>query len=140
MACLSSKFGTAPVIDLKTVDTRVFNGTTYDLKTFSGINNYLNACFPDLDSGFRICPEGYRLPNAREVSLMWTVLSALTTGDSAYLGNSGDTDGTFSRTYWSMGALGSQKAPTYYGWGMSSKHLLMALNQKFTKPRCVKDI
>ena len=140
MACLSSKFGTAPVIDLKTVNTRSFNGTTYDLKTFSGINSYLNACFPDLDSGFRICPEGYRLPNAREVSLMWTVLSALTTGDSAYLGNSGDTDGTFSRTYWSFGALGSQKAPTYWGWGMSSKHLLMALNQKFSKPRCVRDL
>ena len=140
MACLSSKFGTAPVIDLKTVDKRIFNGTTYDLKTFSGINSYLNACFPDLDSEFRICPEGYRLPNAREVSLMWTVLSALTTGDSAYLGNSGDTDGTFSRTYWSFGALGSQKAPTYWGWGMSSKHLLMALNQKFQKPRCVRDI
>ena len=140
MACLSSKFGTAPVIDLKTVGTHAFNGTSYDLTSFSGINNYLNACFPDLDSGFRICPEGYRLPNAREVSLMWTVLSALPTGDSAYLGNSSDSDGTFSRTYWSMGALGSQKAPTYYGWGMSSKHLLMALNQKFKTPRCVRDI
>ena len=140
MACLSSKFGTAPVIDLKTVDTRIFNGTTYDLKTFSGINSYLNACFPDLDSEFRICPEGYRLPNAREVSLMWTVLSALTTGDSVYLGNSSDSDGTFSRTYWSFGALGSQKAPTYYGWGMSSRHLLMALGQKFKKPRCVRDL
>lgn len=140
MACLSSKFGTAPVIDLKTVGTHAFNGTSYDLTSFSGINNYLNACFPDLDSGFRICPEGYRLPNAREVSLMWTVLSALPTGDSAYLGNSSDSDGTFSRTYWSMGALGSQKAPTYYGWGMSSKHLLMALNQKFKTPRCVRDL
>ena len=140
MACLSSKFGTAPVIDLKTVGTHAFNGTSYDLTSFSGINNYLNACFPDLDSGFRICPEGYRLPNAREVSLMWTVLSALTTGDSAYLGNSSDSDGTFSRTYWSMGALGSQKAPTYYGWGMSSRHLLMALKQKFSKPRCVRDL
>ena len=140
MACLSSKFGTAPVVDLKTVGTHVFNGTSYDLTTFSGINSYLNACFPDLDSEFRICPEGYRLPNAREVSLMWTVLSALTTGDSAYLGNSGDTDGTFSRTYWSFGALGSQKAPTYWGWGMSSRHLLMALGQKFKKPRCVRDI
>lgn len=140
MACLSSKFGTAPVIDLKTVGTHAFNGTSYDLTSFSGINNYLNACFPDLDSGFRICPEGYRLPNAREVSLMWTVLSALPTGDSVYLGNSSDSDGTFSRTYWSMGALGSQKMPTYYGWGMSSRHLLMALGQKFKKPRCVRDI
>ncbi len=140
MACLSSKFATAPVTDLKTVGTHEFNGTSYDLTTFSGINSYLDACFPDLDNSFRICPEGYRLPNAREVSLMWTVLSALTTGDSAYLGNSSDSDGTFSRTYWSMGALGSQKAPNYYGWGMSSRHLLMALGQKFKKPRCVKDI
>lgn len=140
MACLSSKFGTAPVVDLKTVGTHVFNGTSYDLTTFSGINSYLNACFPDLDSEFRICPEGYRLPNAREVSLMWTVLSALDTGDSVYLGNSSDSDGTFSRTYWSFGALGSQKAPTYWGWGMSSKHLLMALGQKFKKPRCVRDL
>ena len=140
MACLSSKFATAPVTDLKTVGTHEFNGTSYDLTTFSGINSYLDACFPDLDNSYRICPEGYRLPNAREVSLMWTVLSALTTGDATYLGKSNDSDGTFSRTHWSMGALGSQKAPNYYGWGMSSRHLLMALGQKFTKPRCVKDI
>lgn len=140
MACLSSKFGTAPYVDLIAVGTHTFNGTSYDLKTCSGINNYLDACFPDLDSSFRICPQGYRLPNAREISLMWTVLAPLSTGDAAYLGSDNDSDGTFSRTHWSFGAAGSGKAPTYWGWGMSSKHLLMSLNQKFSKPRCVRDL
>lgn len=143
MACLSSKFGTAPFADLKDLSDKSsykFNGKTYNLKTCSGINNYLDACFPDLDSNFNVCPEGYRLPNAREISLIWTILAPLATGDATYLGSDDDKDGTFSRTHWSFGVAGSGKAPNYWGWGMSSKHLLMSLNQNFPKPRCVRDL
>jgi hypothetical protein len=144
MACLSSKYATAPfadLIDLSNKGSYIFNGKQYDLKSCKGLNEYLDASFPNLDSNFSVCPEGYRLPNVRELSLMWTMLTAMTTGDSAYLGSpNDDSDGTFSRTHWSFGVAGSGKAPTYWGWGMSGKHLLMSLTQKFSKPRCVKDL
>lgn len=143
MACLSSEFVTAPygkLIDLSDKNKYSFNGKTYNLKTYKGLKEYLDASFPNLDSNFSVCPEGYRLPNVRELSLIWTFLSNMDTGDAVYLGDIYDKDGTFSRTHWSMGAAGSGKASSYWGWGFSSKHLLMSLTQQFSKPRCVKDV
>lgn len=143
MACLSSKYASAPFVDLVDLSDKgsyKFNGKQFNLKSNKGLNDYLDACFPNLDSNFSVCPEGYRLPNVRELSLMWTILATMTTGDSVYLGTDDDKDGTFSRTHWSLGAAGSGKVPGSWGWGMSSKHLLMSNTQNFTKPRCVRDL
>lgn len=144
MACLPTAFETAPMINLVTVGSHEFNGTTYNLKRIDQLNHYLDASFPNLDADYRVCPEGYRLPNVREMSLMWTTLSAMTTGDHAYLGTiTNDTDQTPSRTHWSKGFDGnSTKVQNKWGWGMSAKHLLMS-EKSFTynqKLRCVKDV
>ncbi len=151
MACLSSKFETAPVVNLVSLNDKTsytFNNKTYNLKSISELNTYLDDSFPDLDNNFSVCPEGYRLPNVREMSLIWTALSAMTTGDSEYLGRyrtstgeDKDNNGTPCRTHWSMGAEGTKKMSGKWGWAMSEKHLLMAsTTQSFPKPRCVRDL
>jgi hypothetical protein len=144
MACLSSKFETAPDINLVNLNNYTsysFNNKTYNLKQAQKLNQYLDDSFPNLDSNFNICPEGYRLPNVREISMIWTALSAMTTGDNAYMGTGADTNGSPCRTHWSFGAEGNKKMPNRWGWGMSTKHLLMANSTaEFSKPRCVRDI
>ena len=144
MACLSAGFETAPdftLVDLSGKSSYTFNGKTYNLKQYESLNQYLDDSFPDLDANFRVCPDGYRLPNVREMSLMWTMLAP--TGDSAYLGSaSNDNDNTPARTHWSMGGDGTQvKESNKWGWGMSGMHLLMAnKTRSINKIRCVKDI
>lgn len=144
MACLSSRFEAAPMVsavDLGNYTSYTFNNKTYNLKAINELNQYLDDSFPNLDSNISVCPEGYRLPNVREISLMWTALAALTTGDTSYLGTGGDTNGTPCRTHWSLGIEGSKKMSGKWGWGMSAQHLLMANNNhNFSKPRCVKDL
>ncbi len=145
MACLSSRFETAPTVNLVSMGddkkNYVFNNKTYNLKAIDQLNQYLDDSFPNLDSNYSICPEGYRLPNVREISLMWTSLSAMTTGDNAYMGTGGDGSGSPCRTHWSFGVEGNKKMPNRWGWGMSTRHLLMASKgQEFTKLRCVKDL
>lgn len=143
MACLSSGFATAPVINLVNTSSKTnhpFNGTNYNLTQITKLNEYLDASFPDLDASFSVCPEGYRLPNVRELSLIWTVLAPMTTGDSAFL----ETENTSApcRTHWSRGSLGSGKMPNKWGWAMSFKHLRMMDNGAAISktPRCVKDL
>ena len=143
MACLSSKFETAPVcnlVDISSKTSYTFNNKTYNLKKIREFNNYLDDCFPDLDANFSVCPPGYRIPNAREISIIWTTLSPLTTGDSTFL--EAEATSTPSRTHWSKGSDGSQKRANDWGWAMSSQHLRMA-DKGITissKPRCVKDV
>lgn len=146
MACLSSAFETAPVVNLVSTDDKgsySFNGKKYNLKNINELNSYLDDSFPDLDANFSVCPEGYRIPNVREISIIWTTLAPMTTGDSSFL----EVEATSipCRTYWSRGSKGSAefvKMPDKWGWAMSSQHLRMAANNLSisTKPRCVKDL
>lgn len=143
MACLSSGFVTAPVINLVSTNGKnnySFNGTYYNLNQITQLNSYLDASFPDLDANFSVCPEGYRLPNVRELSIIWTVLAPMTTGDTTYL--EAESTSAPCRTHWSRGSLGSGKMSGKWGWAMSSKHLrMMDNNLAITKtPRCVKDL
>ena len=146
MACLSSKFVTAPVINLVDLNSKgsySFNNKTYNLKQIQSLNRYLDDSFPDLDANFSVCPEGYRLPNVREISIIWTALSPLETGDgteAGYLGSNGTN--MPARTHWSKGVEGTMlKVNNAWGWAMNSKHLLMAnTGNGVSKPRCVKDL
>ena len=143
MACLTDKFETAPYVNLVNISGKTeywFNNKSYNLRMIDQLNKYLDDSFPNLDDNFSICPEGYRLPNVREISLIWTALAAMSTGDIEYMGLNGDGNGSPCRTHWSMGSEGSKKMSGKWGWGVSAKHLLMAGNgQKFSIPRCVKD-
>ena len=143
MACLSSGFVTLPAIStgsLSNYSSYSFNNTTYNLTKVNELNKYLDDSFPNLDANLSICPEGYRLPNVREMSIMWTMLAAMGTSDSGYLGKD-DNNAVPCRTHWSFGVEGSKKMNNKWGWGMSKGHLLMADNNK-TMPtiRCVKDL
>ena len=115
-------------------------GKTYNLKKLNELNQYLDDSFPNLDTSLSICPDGYRLPNVREMSIMWTMLSAMTTNDSNYLGKD-DNNAVPCRTHWSFGREGSGKMNNKWGWGMSKNHLLMAdFNKDTPSIRCVKDL
>lgn len=141
MACLSSKWETAPVCNLCTVSSsHTFNGKTYTLNKFQSFNTYLDDCFPNLDASFSVCPKGYRIPNAREVSLIWTELAPMATGDIGFIPD--EANSTPSRTHWSMGTEGSRKMSGIWGWAVSNKHLRMAGKDVSiaSKPRCVKDL
>lgn len=149
MACLSSSFVTAPVsmsVDISSGYTSYsFNGTNYNLTKYKGLNDYLDACFGGMDTGFSVCPPGYRLPNIREMAVIWNYLAPLTTGDAGSGGFLGYGDGNTipNRTYWSKGSEGSSKVSDAWGWGMMNNKILMATpNGKHTiqKPRCVKDL
>lgn len=145
MACLSKNgFVTAPLsssVDISGKSSYSFNNKTYNLTTYQGLNDYLDDSFGGMDSNFSICPEGYRLPNVRELSIIWNILSNFITSDTGYLG-SGDSDSVPSRTHWSMGKAGDNtKVNDYWGWGMINSKLLMSKNShKIQKPRCVKDL
>lgn len=145
MACLSSRFVTAPeinAVDISKKNSYQFNGKTYNLTKIQQLNQYLDASFPNLDANFSVCPEGYRLPNVREMSIIWTALSPLETGDGLGTGYLGATNTNMpSRTHWSKGNEGSKKRSTDWGWAMNTQHLLMApTGNGVSKPRCVKDL
>ena len=150
MACLSRGFVTAPVsMSVSVVDktSYSFNGITYNLTRYKGLNDYLDACFGGLDTDFSVCPPGYRLPNIREMAIIWNMLAPLTTGDAGskgYLG-SGDKDQVPSRSHWSKGVDGSNKVANAWGWGMMYNKILMAEPNSesrhwIQKPRCVRDL
>lgn len=145
MACLPSKFEAAPAsqsISLSGKTAYSFNQKTYNLTKYEGLNTYLDACFGGLDSDFSVCPHGYRLPNVREMAVIWNLLMEMDTGDSGYLGSGSET--IPSRTYWSKGKNGSKKVTNAWGWGMLNTKLLMAdasnNNHSVKAPRCVRDL
>lgn len=145
MACLPSHFETSPLIngvDISGKTNYSFNNHTYNLTTYTGLNDYLDAAFGELDTNFSVCPHGYRLPNVREISVIWNELSNFTTGDLEYLGKDNAT--APSRTYWSKGPKGSNKVSDGWGWGMIKEKMLMALpnggKHSVKMPRCVRDI
>ena len=147
MACLSLEFETLPYSETKQVNNKTsysFNGNTYNLKTFKGINDYLDACFGGLDTEYMVCPKGYRLPNIRELAVMWNTIPTLdyASGDTDYLGT-GTGDLTPARTHWSKGPEGNNKVSNAWGWGMFNTKILMAApttSHFVTRPRCVKDL
>lgn len=149
MACLSSAFETAPVsmsVSVEGMTSYLFNGKRYNLTRYKGLNDYLDACFGGLDTGFSVCPPGYRLPNIREMAVIWNLLAPLKTGDagnSGFLGH-GDDNQVPSRSHWSKGVDGSDtKVSSAWGWGMMDNKILMAepnARHSIKKPRCVKDL
>ncbi|MBR5924675.1 MAG: DUF4906 domain-containing protein [Bacteroidales bacterium] len=152
MACLPSKFVTAPLSTYEKFNNKTaysFNGSTYNLTTYKGLNDYLDASFGGMDTEFSVCPSGYRLPNVREMAIIWNIVSAYTTKDSwdktkkiGYLGN-GDSNTVPARTHWSKGPEGSNKVSDAWGWGMMDNKILMAKptsQHKIDKPRCIKDL
>jgi len=98
--------------------------------SFKTMNEYL-----DSNIGHNpYCPEGYRVPNVRELAVLRDFIVA---GDvKSYIYTS-----TPSRTHWSFGVVGKYKKDgTRYGWGASYQKVYMLEGHTFNNIRCVKDI
>ena len=148
MACLPSVFVAAPLsqaINVSSYNSHSFNGTSYNLTTFKGLNDYLDASFGDMEKDFDVCPDGYRLPNVREIAIMWNIVTDYQgegLGDSSFFGNANGNSAP-CRTHWSKGPDGSNKVNNAWGWGMLSTKVLMAIptdTHLIQKPRCVRDL
>lgn len=110
---LYSKFEVAPDDDAVTTTAR----------TFTAMNNLVTV------DNNPVCPEGYRLPNQRELSIMRYYTSILSSTH-------------FCRTYFSMGAQGTnQKDPTKQGYGYQNGNIFLATDgYSSTVQRCVRDV
>ena len=108
-------------------ETRSFGAT--DFPTFNG---NISA---DVNSGAanRYCPEGYRIPNQLELTMMRFYLENV---DSSI-----GLEHCFTRTYWSFGVVpGIDKdSGGKYGYAYDT-NIYLAKDQTVTAARCVKDI
>ena len=101
--------------------------------------NQLNEYLDDHIGKNPFCPEGYRLPNAREDAVIWSFIP--TADRDQFL--SGIMN--HSRTHWSFGVAGVNNknlSNKSWGWTISSSKIIMGNhnNQKTGSLRCVKDI
>lgn len=104
---------------------------TFTAITNKNMNNYLDA------NGINpYCPEGYRLPNVRELAVYRNLIPD---SDKTSVFNK-DNIYAFTRSYWSLGSDGLRKVTNEYGWGANKQKILMTYNHTTTSVRCVKDV
>lgn len=104
---------------------------TFTAITNKNMNNYLDTY------GLNpYCPDGYRLPNVRELAVYRNLIPD---SDKTRVFNS-TTSYAFTRSYWSLGSDGLRKVTDEYGWGANSQKILMTYNHTTTTVRCVKDV
>ncbi len=132
-ACLYDYFA-APSYNqaIKIGDVPAINGK----KTISEINDYLNANIADNP----FCPQGYRLPNVREVAVLRDFIPS--SDVEKYFGRDNFAP---SRTYWSFGVVGEFYKSVLgkrYGWGAAytKVHMFETNSQRSNSVRCVKDV
>jgi len=108
---------------------------TFTAITNMDMNDYLDA------NGFNpYCPEGYRLPNVRELSVYRNLIPD-DDKTSVFIYSKSNTVFAFARSYWSLGVNGLKKVTNEYGWAASNQKILMDYTgHKTTTVRCVKDV
>ena len=83
-----------------------------------------------LEAGTQICPEGYRVPNVRELGVMYTLCEDTTWWDGK---------DSMTSTYYSLGLLGNTKDQTgKYSWG-ARYGSVFTLSPVVGTIRCVRD-
>lgn len=136
-ACLYKRFTFAPKKDAVIIaDVPEIKGKN----TIDKINNYVNE-----NIGMNpYCPPGYRIPNAREISILRNFIPS---GDVTSYFIQGDVFAV-TRTYWSFGIKPGRHYDAQrrymndkYGWAASHSKVLVLEKSKGTPQiRCVKDI
>lgn len=125
-ACLYRYFTTAPA----SINVDLGANTTIRQLNLN-INNNTVVC----------CPEGYHLPNVRELAIISFFLDR--NDVQKYWGGNAQ---TVSRTYYSFGYEGRKFSPdNHWGWalrsdGSSYKAGMITASQTLRYPRCVKDV
>lgn len=85
-------------------------------------------------SSNRYCPEGYRIPNQLELTMMKLYLEGVGSGNALENG--------FSRTYWSFGMVPgiNKDGGNKYGYAYRTNIYLATTTHSETTTRCVRDI
>ena len=83
-----------------------------------------------LEAGTQICPDGYRVPNVRELGVMYILCDDTTWWDGK---------DSMTSTYYSLGLLGNEKDQTgKYSWGARNGSVF-TLSPSVGTIRCVRD-
>lgn len=106
-----------------------------DYKRVSGTFEALNNVVTDKGSAYRAeyCPQGYRIPNQLELAMIRFYCDK--PNDNYPL-----TNGAFTRTFWSMGKLGTKKQDNKTGFLADYLNLYLSTGHTASQARCVRDI
>ncbi len=106
-----------------------------DYKSVSGTFEALNNVVTDKGSAYRAeyCPQGYRIPNQLELAMIRFYCDK--PNDNYPL-----TNGAFTRTFWSMGKLGTKKQDNKTGFLADYLNLYLSTGHTASQARCVRDI
>lgn len=120
-------------------------------------DRYVSDINEDLDNGtgaIQFCPDGYRLPNIRELGIMCYFFNMTTNEAEVYIRNTQNTGNdpriyTFARTRFSFGKSGAKFDNSHWGWAIGRDGRFKGLmagsksdngNYKTHSIRCVKDV
>lgn len=112
--------------------------------------NIMNSILDGNNGPNPYCPEGYRLPNVREATVIYMYLTQTERNGFIDMDNGGSSSHAqdtriFTRTYWSFGGEGNKKASSSWGYMVNKTKLMIcnyngANNQQAKHIRCVRDL
>ena len=108
---------------------RIYQGFETGKLVTGAVSNYLDLK-SKLEAGTQICPDGYRVPNVRELGVMYILCE----DPDWWAGKD-----SMTSTYYSLGPLGSVKDKTgKYSWGARNGSVF-TLSPSVGTIRCVRD-
>ena len=115
--------------DEKSEMARIYQGFETGKLVTGAVSNYLDLK-SKLEAGTQICPDGYRVPNVRELGVMYILCE----DPDWWAGKD-----SMTSTYYSLGPLGSVKDKTgKYSWGARNGSVF-TLSPSVGTIRCVRD-
>lgn len=115
--------------DEKSEMARIYQGFETGELVTNAVSNYLDLK-SKLEAGTQICPDGYRVPNVRELGVMYILCE-----DPDWWARKD----SMTSTYYSLGPLGSVKDKTgKYSWGARNGSVF-TLSPSVGTIRCVRD-
>ena len=117
--------------DEKSEMARIYEGFETGELLIDAVSNY-QELKSKLEAGTQICPDGYRVPNVRELGVMYILCDDSTWWDNKY---------SMTSSYYSLGPLGSGKDGTgggKYSW-TAKNGSTFTLAQYGGNIRCVRD-
>ena len=115
--------------DEKSEMARIYQGFETGKLVTGAVSNYLDLK-SKLEAGTQICPDGYRVPNVRELGVMYILCE----DPDWWAGKD-----SMTSTYYSLGPLGSVKDKTgKYSWGARNGSIF-TLSPVVGTIRCVRD-
>lgn len=115
--------------DEKSEMARIYQGFETGELVTNAVSNYLDLK-SKLEAGTQICPDGYRVPNVRELGVMYILCE----DPDWWAGKD-----SMTSTYYSLGPLGSVKDKTgKYSWGARNGSVF-TLSPSVGTIRCVRD-